>query len=315
MTDNLSLLTQHFIFYVVEMIKFVFIFLFCALLSTAVDLPTQAAKISGLAQNRCRILFHKSFDSSQIIEAFLCGVDLPEGEIKSIFIQTSLYHLIVVSGSHLSFLLLFLSFLRLQNSLIVFLASCGLALITGFQAPIVRALVQSLWHGLNVFCRWHWRGTQELIIAAMFTLSLFPMWVTSLSFQLSLGAVLSLKAGQLLHKKSEEVFDWTSGLLCYLFLLPLLMGWGQLHPAGILTNLFLAPVLTAALWVISALWLFLPIPMDYALSGCVFLLREVARMMPLTQSEVSFDSSERWFYLLILMSFLWGLQIHRERSR
>jgi ComEC/Rec2-related protein len=299
--------------------KFVFILLFCAIFSTVASLPNLTAKLSAHLQDRCRIYFHKPSESSQIVEAYLCGADLPEGPTREIFIQTSLYHLIVVSGSHLSFLSLILNLIGLRYSFFQFVFSVGLALVTGLQPPVVRALFQQLVSEGSGHFRWHWRSIQQIILGSFLALSFFPMWISSLSLQLSLGACLSLDAGKLLTKPNSaansKLKALESAALTYLFLLPLLWGWGQLHPFGILTNFFIAPILAGVLWLLCGVWVFSPLVATSGFEFCLRLLAKLAPIIPLTTSGESLQTATRWIYILALGGTLWGLQIHQQRSR
>src|SRR5262245_6137827 len=73
--------------------------------------------------------------------ALVCGVSLPSGHEKQIFVDTGLIHLMVVSGSHLVFIERLTGFL--PNSIRLVLGG-AYAFLTGFQAPVMRAWMRRI---------------------------------------------------------------------------------------------------------------------------------------------------------------------------
>jgi competence protein ComEC len=198
-----------------------------------------------------------------------------------------------------------------------------LGFFTGLQPPILRSFFCFLTGLLEGKFHLHWSPLFQTLMGSFICLCLFPHWITSLSFLLSLGATLSVSAGCYLSKSKLEsglhsktsVYDkLISGALTYLCLIPLLWGWGQAHPLGILTNIFLAPALSLTLWILSGLWLIWP---SAAILGFDILLRilsEMANWMPLTVLPGQTTLPSKWIYVLLLILFLWILQLRKYRK-
>lgn len=302
--------------------KFALLFASFVATSVLIYLPQRSAILSESFQNSCSSFihnphFHKSSDtSSEIVDAYLCGVDLPEGGTKSLFIQTSLYHLIVVSGSHLVFISLILEVLLPSMPFGVhLLLYLLLALMTGLQPPILRALFCAVAMGLGKSFRLHWSRLFVIFFGSFSCLCFFPDWIGSLSFLLSLGATLSLFAGKILVPKNQKHPKLWNHVLVYIFLLPLLWGWGQLHPLGILTNLLIAPALSVSLWTLCGIWLFLPGFGDLGFELLLKLLSEVSEWMPLVQPQGNTSILLKWVYVMILVFALWTMQVQLLRNQ
>ncbi|PIS10504.1 MAG: hypothetical protein COT73_09080, partial [Bdellovibrio sp. CG10_big_fil_rev_8_21_14_0_10_47_8] len=100
---------------------------------------------------------------SQISSSFVCGVSLRDPFASSVFVGSGLIHLIVVSGGHLQLISSIMT-MGLSESVMKhprtrwLLGSLLLiyTLISGFQAPVVRAFVTWGLRELNVFFRWGW---------------------------------------------------------------------------------------------------------------------------------------------------------------
>lgn len=320
-TDYFRFLTRYRNCYLIEFMKFAIVLSLFFALSAFTKLPERLAGLSSFLQKSCSSFvhypqFHKSSDTAEdIVDAYLCGVDLPEGRNKSIFIQTSLYHLIVVSGSHLVFFSLILE--TLAPSLpqpVHFFTYLALALVTGMQAPILRAFFCSTTKTLSPLLRLHWSPLFTLLMGSFLGLCLFPSWVQSSSFLLSLGATLSLFAGQTLLPPTNSKNAFHTHILVYIFLLPLLWGWGQLHPFGILTNLVIAPTLSVVLWALCGLWFLWPTGATMAIELLVRGLGELADWMPLMKANDTASLLSKWVYLLGLIYFLWANQLKVSRQ-
>lgn len=146
--------------------------------------------LSGVVQQGPEICQSFLPDSTylELYRALVCGVSLPAGEEKQLFIDTGLIHLMVVSGSHLVFL----------ESLFVFLprtVQIGLlgtyCFLTGFQPPVMRAFFRRL---VAPAASTHlgFTSLQVEALSVLCVLLLFPDWLFSRSFLMSWMCGLAL---------------------------------------------------------------------------------------------------------------------------
>lgn len=185
-------------------------------------------------------------DFPSIFNGLICGSKNIGPELELLFLTTGLYHLIVVSGSHLLFLdSLLKKVIPLQTILkwaVLFLFS----LMCLFNPPILRAFIQ---HSLSIASQKHYlrlRSHQLILCSGLITLSLCPSLITSISLQLSWAAALCMSLNATAKIK---VF------LCLLYITPLL---GPQSPVWGLNNLLFIAVFEALLFPISIAAVALP---------------------------------------------------------
>lgn len=182
-----------------------------------------------------------------LYSAFVCGVDLPAGSAKQLFVDTGLIHLMVVSGSHLIFFERLLVWLPAPLRLGILGVYCWL---TDFGAPVVRAFTRRLCAG--ALHDWGWSALQIEAAATVLVLSVYPPWLLSRSFLMSWLCAVALQA-PLPWPRWPEL---NLSLKCYLFLFPfcaaspLSIGWNCL--AGPLIGELLFP---ACLLAFACPWL------------------------------------------------------------
>lgn len=178
--------------------------------------------------------------------ALFCGKTPESLAMKRLYIESGLFHLLVVSGSHLSFLEKVLQRLlgaRLSKWLVppVLFA---FALMSNWQPPVVRAFFESMSRlgrrepARHVFDSWLW------------CLALHPSWILSSSLLLSVTARLAL-----VPKLQNEA---QRALLIFALLLPLLAGWSVSNPWLALIGVVLAPPSLALWFLIGAVELVVP---------------------------------------------------------
>ena len=162
--------------------------------------------------------------------ALVCGVALREGEVKHLFVDAGLIHVLVVSGAHLSVLA------RLSRrwprpvtgALLTFYAW-----LTGFGAPVVRAGAARVVRGLT-----RARGLSDLqveFLTSVLVLLLYPPWFTSRSFLMTWLCLLALRAPPR-HPRWPHV---AYGVRCYLALYLFCLS----HPLTVAWNALVAPAL------------------------------------------------------------------------
>lgn len=240
--------------------------------------------------------------------AIVCGENLSPSIEKTWFQQTGLIHVIVVSGSHLVFLEDILRFLKIPNRwrwLVLVIFSC----VSNLQPPITRALVQKIWRAYFEKKRIVMRSLHLQLIAGLTTLALFPSWWTSLSFLMSWLCVLALS----LPMPSKHPILQAS--LIYLVLFPAMLGLQTPHPAGILFNVALAPVLGFLLFPISLIG-FLHPWLAILSDGAWRILFFLFTLIPLPETSNGFLFSSLWLivYLALTQVSAFGTIIFLRRK-
>jgi ComEC/Rec2-related protein len=190
--------------------------------------------------------------------ALICGIDLPQSDIRQALLDTGLIHLMVVSGSHLAFLEVLLKpFPRLRRVQIPLL--CVYCWLVGLQAPVVRALVRRIL-SKTPLARFNLTPLQIEAATTVVTLMLYPPWLLSRSFLMSWMCGLALTAPSL-HWRWKHL---ELAVKAYVFLLPFC--WAS--PLSILWNTLLAPVVGGVLFparLLSCLW-----PWTSRLTDCLW---------------------------------------------
>ena len=209
-------------------------------------------------QATCTRTFSESFRHRELARGFICGASLQNSKEQWLFQQSGLIHLIVVSGGHLQILtsvLLECSPLWLRRRSRAFHWILGLilfayCLMTGFQAPVVRALFSRLFSFLSTRWRWNWDASKSQIAAAALVLTLFPEWIHSLSFYLSWLASIGFLLSPLCFRYDRRgaKFSWLQlCLTCGLIQSFIAAVFGWFSWLGLMMNAVVATPLAVAL--------------------------------------------------------------------
>ncbi|HEX4923650.1 MAG TPA: ComEC/Rec2 family competence protein [Bdellovibrionales bacterium] len=172
-------------------------------------------------------------------DAIVCGAPLPD-RLAAPFQVTGLIHLLVVSGTHLIFLSELLRRAGIQRFEIHAAILSGFVVMTGGQAPALRALAALILGALSRWLGLSWSHLDVTLASGMLLWALFPELITKLSFLLSWAAALSLSltgGGGL--KRHIAMFA---------FLYPVLAPLAPPHPASIFFNWLFAPVVGSFLF-------------------------------------------------------------------
>lgn len=275
-------------------------------------LLSDRAEITSFAQNWCLSQIPNSAQSEQLLSAFLCGANIQDHSLRDPFLKTGLIHLLVVSGGHFAVLVMLIdlatSALRGRFKYLTFIKIpilISFSFMTGFQPPVVRALFCQLLDFPNHFFRWHWDQSKLQLTSGVLTLSLFPLWIESLSFYLSWLASLGLCLpplwnNTLIRKQGtwkSKAWHWLSTCLCIQCLLGLFF-W-KFSILALIMNLFLAPLLMLGLWPLCLLAVILPFSIPYTDACWKFVLQILDFCSRLSMSPApSIDpQSLHWVYL------------------
>jgi competence protein ComEC len=269
-----------------------------------------------------------SFRHRDLARGFLCGTAIENPKDRNTFQQTGLIHLLVVSGGHLQILSLLLLapiprvFRRnkaFRFSLWVLLFSY--CLITGFQAPVVRAFVGRVLTSLSQFWKWNWDLGKIQIAAGLMCLILFPAWLKSLSFYLSWLASMGFLLGPLCfsyrNSKTRPSFLQTL-LTCALIQAFVAVVFCSFSWLGVLMNAVVAAPLAVLLLFLSGLPILHPSFISWCDRIWDFLLLTLDQTRLLANAPANVDFSRlQWLFLwsfLVLLQILLHL-IYQQRYR
>lgn len=225
----------------------------------------------------------------------VCGQDLKPGPMKDLFLKLGLYHVLVVSGAHLvflSYLLQMFSPPRFSSWMILVLL--GFAMMTGLQAPVVRAGFH-LWLGRKA----HTSSLEALFLSWIACLIVHPPWLHSISLHLSVLATAGLEMPGPKSLKPLWILILTA---------PITVAFGSLNPIGALMGILLSAAFEVVMFpVCLSAWLIPPLfpVIDYILSGVLALLEN---LRPLTgetiKSPTLISHFNLWVYSLLVITLL-----------
>lgn len=195
-------------------------------------------------QDACLYRFTTSL-GQEVGGALVCGTDLTSLHLRQTFLAWGIYHILVVSGSHLIFLSHLLD-RGIQNPKVKFFLLLSFALMTGLEAPVVRAVFQLFWLAQIPPGRVH--RPRAILFSYLTSLVFSPSWITSLSLHLSFFAAMAVTLGRT---------PWTRALWLAILTLPLTLPWGTTSLSGWILGLILSPWIEAVFFP-SALfvWIF-----------------------------------------------------------
>ncbi len=215
-------------------------------------------KTQAFSENITRKWFRYHGQAAAIFQMIVLGNSRQSLEIKNIFIQTGTYHLLIVSGIHLGYLLFFLKILvfpirRFEQTHykifnIFYLAAIVFySAITGFNTPVVRA---ALMFGIYLFSEIIERPVSSLdSIGWAGSIILFsnPDNLFNMGFQLSFAATTGIVLAMKNLPAIKRLPTWLDSMIranigAQFFTVPVLVGnIGTFYPSGFVANLFLVP--------------------------------------------------------------------------
>jgi len=265
------------------------------------------AALSIILHEKCLSLLPNS-NFLSINQALLCGESLREQSLKQLFIQSGLYHLIVVSGSHLVFFTFILNYFfkylipdkyKTIRSISIFAFYLVYTLACQLQPPLVRACLSSFIFFFSEKMKLNYSDLTILFLSTFASLLFAPNWITSLSLLLSATASLTL-----ILTRSKNTVPFYKQVLIYFLIAPLLFGWGNLHPITIPLNVFLAPAVSAFLLPITILTIpfrFLVPVTDFIMSIFLKILSFICSSSHPTNNSSQIPILYLWIYLLLLI--------------
>ncbi|MCM8821029.1 MAG: competence protein ComEC family protein, partial [Candidatus Omnitrophica bacterium] len=193
--------------------------------------------------------------------------------LQSSGIRSGTYHLLVISGLHIGFILLFLKVLfiplaELNNRHPKFFSAFTLIIIwfytgiTGFRVPVVRAVLMCSLFFIGEILERDMDIITSIMAAALLLLLINPSNLFDASFQLSftatLGIVLFWRRFKLLDKNYIKAIILT-GLAAQMAVFPLLLyHFGYFYPSGLLNNVIFVPF-TGGILILSIFSFIIPV--------------------------------------------------------
>lgn len=286
--------------------------LLASLTAAALKVPDFSASLAEPFQKICLHLSPRATELSDLYTATVCGMTPEYSNVMWDFRNTGLYHLVVVSGAHLSFLatLIFMSpFPRETNKAkkyVLILALVTYALMSGLNPPVVRALVSYFYFQFQKRYQLGWSNYSVVVGSGLFCLVIFPAWWTSLSFLMSwLASLAILLPGRPIQKAAY----------CYLFMLLPMSQFQWNHPLTIFFNLVLAPVLGFLVLPVSIVPFLVPpltVVSDFVWRIIIWI---VGIGSELVTTSAPLLSTTTWVIWILLFCFHLGLYHYNVRLR
>lgn len=243
----------------------------------------------------------------ELYNALVCGTAVHNFSVVETFRATGLIHILVVSGSHLTWVEQMLRFFPKWISAPLLTAY---AFSTGFAPPVAR----SFWQRLLV-----WKSKRRLTlplqvaISGAWTWALIPLEANNLSLQLSWACAILLGVCHIAHWKRP----WIPCCILFLGLYPLLSGFQPLHPGTILLNLSVAGIFGAVLFPLSLLCFALPaltVFVDPLWTALIYGLSSAAEMLSTTWQPRNFNEAAAWIYVVSLQILFYLLDLRLRRA-
>lgn len=192
----------------------------------------------------------------QLYNGLICGSKDIGTPLTTLFQSVGLYHVMVVSGSHLIFIdryiNRFLAHVPVANKNVFYkLITRGTALslysyMCLLNAPVLRALFGLLCQHLSSRWTLSLKSDQLILASGLLTLIVFPDWILSLSLQLSWVAALCM---------SLAVSGPVKACLCLLYIAPLL---GAQSPLFAINNILFLVAFDVLYFPLTALTFLIP---------------------------------------------------------
>ncbi len=215
--------------------------------------------------------FHEPYAS--LMKGLVYGVPIViDPTLKKEIVGSGLAHLVVLSGANVTLLTqfsetLFFSLHKKIGILLQVIFLGGFVLLVGPQAPLMRAVGMFVCTALCILSGRLSYGLWNLFLTILAVAILHPQWVTSLSFQLSVGATIGVMiwttiASQLKKPLSGIVETFFESWVVFLVTLPLTaIAFGKISLMSpfstALVSWLVVPLMVAG-FIISLLHLFYP---------------------------------------------------------
>ena len=261
------------------LVKLLVILLVFKLILIALSLPfdlrnllqSTSTKLHQLCLNSLAHLA-PSTEAHATAQALVCGHEIENLDVRSLFASTGLIHLLVVSGSHLiiikNILEFFLSKIQLitprisnkSTTFIVFTLLFLYVLMCLMNPPVTRSYIGLLVAIAAEKWKFRWPPTTQQFFTSAVSIFINPYWLVSLSFQMSWLASLALNTSEKIfenpHSADQDNFAfqkyWQQAMLrtflIYTLFIFLFCFFGFPHPLVPFYSIVLSPILELVLF-------------------------------------------------------------------
>jgi len=195
-----------------------------------------------LAHNFCVEQIPTASNSIPELKALVCAENFSNLQDSNLYISSGLIHLFVVSGAHLLFIEKSLQNFNGGRKIafgFIFTVLFAYSLMCAMNPPVTRCLISiALSHYLfqkNI----RWPPHFYVFCSGIITLIINPLWVDSLSLQMSWLAAFTVSYASDVFKHSAFLRQFIFFFLLY----PAVMWFQIVSPGIILANVFLGPAL------------------------------------------------------------------------
>lgn len=225
------------------LIMFIWIILFSASIISNTYKPS--ISISPRWHQSCLDQINDKLKYKDLYQSLFCGKKFTYQKEKSDLKETGLYHLIVVSGSHLIFIKKYLKCIK-SPRLLTYLILILFLLMNNLSPPVTRSFTLICLD--NFLAKLGHNSIQKNFSANLICLIIFPHWISDLSFYLS--SICGLAITSIKNRLGQC-------LLVYLLCLPVFLSSNSiLNPASVLCNFIISPIFEVFLFPITSLVLF-----------------------------------------------------------
>ncbi len=269
---------------------------------------TELHFISNSMHNICLNLLPQNPKTQATLQALICGHNFENFETAHLYTSSGLIHLFVVSGSHLILIYKTLNYffekLNVKKSKkYIYLILFIYAAVCLFNPPITRSLI-----GLFVFSFLktkikYWSTDYTLLLIGVICLILSPVWISSISLQMSWLAALSIEVCRRYLSSKNDLFQQIPFYLFYCITFSAL-GFPQF--AVVVIAFFLTPVLEYILLPFAFLVLAFPFTdpaFEIMMTSLNFLLSHFELSVSLMTTPFENSISLNWI-LIFLIHFI-----------
>lgn len=287
--------------------------------------------IANLFQVKCQDIYGLSFG------LVLGGTDKFSEEIKNNFKDLGLFHLVAVSGFQVILIVSFLEIILLRlkirpryQFLLALLSLLFFILLVGPQPPILRSFLSIfLSLGILVFLGRRLATFRALIYSAIVLLWFNPLYLFSISFQLSFLATIGvILAGFNYSETSWEIWKRfktlvLSSLYAFLYTLPIIMIIaGKVIFLAVITNILILPFIPlitilnilGMLPILGGVFLLISGILQAGILAFVTIFSNTSWNQNLTMFSESFSVFEIIFYYFLLTGIILSYNFYSKKK-
>lgn len=305
------------------------VILLAVLLNFRFSIAHYLIPFSQKLHTQCLSFVPQNSHSTQELSALVCGQNFLTAETSYFYSSTGLIHLFVVSGAHLVLLDSLLKKLRIKSfwlRIFILAIYCGCCEL---NPPVVRSwfvlflsaaasstLLEKL--QLKNFLskkNGHNFKSHFLFFVGLICLCFNPLWIFSLSFQLSWLIALAILVNQQIFSKNHLLLHQCS---YYLVVLPSISTLQNYSPYSVILNLIFAPVLELVLFPLGLMTLLIH-PLYHIFDFLIQILKDILMTFELQTNPSVFVPNQsiyliNWSLILLLHLILHLHQISKLRS-